>query len=123
MMKAKDSYNTDAISVLAATAAIEDQAYARWTWENIRNERKKLAAELTQIGWTVQPSQANFLWVTPPHGRGLDAYNGLKHQGILVRHWDKPGLSDKIRITVGQSHENNALIAGVRALAMSEKAA
>ncbi len=114
MNKVKDSYNCDAISVLAATAAIEDQAYARWTWENVRNERKKLAAELTGLGWVVLPSQANFLLATAPDGRGREAYLGLKHQGILVRYFDQPGLSDKIRITVGQSHENNALLAGIR---------
>jgi histidinol-phosphate aminotransferase len=123
MMKVKDSYNCDAISVLAATAAIEDQAYAHWTWENIRNERKKLTAELTDLGWIVQPSQANFLWASAPDGRGREAYLGLKHQGILVRHFDKPGLSDHIRITVGQSHENNALLAGIRALPVLEPAA
>jgi histidinol-phosphate aminotransferase len=123
LMKVKDSYNTDAISVVAATAAIEDQAYARWTWENIRSERKKLAAELTQMGWSVLPSHANFLLATAPDGRGREAYLGLKHQGILVRFFDKPGLTDKIRITVGQSHENNALLAGIRALPTIEKAA
>ncbi len=121
MMKVKDSYNCDAISVAAATAAIEDQAYARWTWENIRNERKKLVAELIALGWTVQPSHANFLWVAPPDRKGREAYLGLKHQGILVRFFDKPGLSDHIRITVGQSHENNALLAGIRALTAVEK--
>jgi histidinol-phosphate aminotransferase len=121
LMKAKDSYNTDAISVLAATAAIEDQAYARQTWENIRAERKKLTAELAHLGWTVEPSQANFLWAAPPDGRGREAYLGLKHQGILVRFFEK--LPDHIRITVGQSHENNALIAGIRALPITEKAA
>jgi histidinol-phosphate aminotransferase len=123
LMKVKDSYNTDAISVMAATAAIEDQAYAKWTWDNVRSERKKLVAELTQMGWTVLPSQANFLLATAPDGRGREAYLGLKHQGILVRYFDKPGLSDKIRITVGQSHENNALLAGIRALPIAEKAA
>ncbi len=35
MMKVKDSYNCDALSIIAATAAIEDQAYAKSTWENI----------------------------------------------------------------------------------------
>jgi histidinol-phosphate aminotransferase len=123
MMKVKDSYNCDAISVVAATAAISDQSYARWTWENIRNERRKLTAELTALGWSVQPSQANFLWAAPPDRRGREAYLGLKHQGILVRHFDKPGLSDHIRITVGQSHENNALLAGIRALTTAEKPA
>jgi histidinol-phosphate/aromatic aminotransferase/cobyric acid decarboxylase-like protein len=40
-----------------------------------------------------------------------------------VRHFNKPGLADKIRITVGQSHENNALLGGIRALTAAEKAA
>ena len=50
-------------------------------------------------------------------------YLGLKQQGILVRHFDKPGLSDKIRITIGTSQENNALLGGIKALSASEKAA
>lgn len=114
MTKVKDSYNTDAISVAAATAAIEDQEYARFTWNYIRDERKKLTDELNQMGWSVLPSQANFILVTAPGGRGRDAYHGLKHQGILVRFFE--ALPDKIRITIGQSHENNALLAGVKAL-------
>jgi hypothetical protein len=32
-------------------------------------------------------------------------------------------LTDKIRITVGQSHENNALLAGIKRLTAGEKAA
>src|SRR5207245_4729257 len=43
MMKVKDSYNTDAISIVAATAAIEDQEYARDKWEYIRSERQRMS--------------------------------------------------------------------------------
>jgi histidinol-phosphate aminotransferase len=123
MMKVKDSYNTDAISILAATAAIEDQEYAKKNWDYIRSERQHLSSELTQLGWTVLPSQANFILVSVPDGRGRDAYLGLKAQGILVRYFDKPGLKDKLRITIGQRHENNALLAGIKALSTAEKAA
>ena len=44
------------------------------------------------------------------------AYQGLKDQGILVRYFDRPGLTDKIRITVGTADENNALLAGIKSL-------
>lgn len=122
MMKVKDSYNTDAISILAATAAIEDQEYARGMWEKVRTERNRLSAELTHMGWPVLPSQANFILVTCPNGKGREAYLGLKQQGILVRYFDKPGLNDKIRVTVGTMQENNALLTGVKALtAAAEK--
>jgi histidinol-phosphate aminotransferase len=116
MMKVKDSYNCDAISILAATAAIGDQDYARRGWENIREERQRVSSELTQLGWTVLPSQANFILASVPNGKGREAYLGLKEQGILVRYFNLPGLTDKIRISIGTSQENNALIGGIMAL-------
>jgi len=123
MMKVKDSYNCDAISVAAATAAIEDQEHAKKSWDHVRSERQRISSELTQMGWTVLPSQANFILAACPNGRGREMYLGLKEQGILVRFFDKPGLNDKIRITVGTSQENNALLGGIKALTASEKAA
>ncbi len=123
MMKVKDSYNCDAISIIAATAAIEDQAYARRNWEYVKGERARVSSELSQLGWTVLPSQANFILAQVPTGRGKETYLGLKHQGILVRYFDLPGLQDKIRITIGQSHENNALLAGIKMLTAAGKAA
>jgi histidinol-phosphate aminotransferase len=123
MMKVKDSYNVDAISICAATAAIQDQDYAREKWEQIKSERERVSSELTQLGWTVLPSRANFVLARSPDGRGRDAYLGLKAQGILVRYFDRPGLQDKIRITIGQSQENNALLGGIRRLSATEKAA
>jgi histidinol-phosphate aminotransferase len=116
MVKVKDSYNCDAISVVAATAAVLDQEYARKSWEHVRSERQRVSVELTQLGWAVLPSQANFILATCPNGRGKEAYLGLKQQGILVRYFDKPGLTDKVRITIGTSQENNALLGGIKAL-------
>jgi histidinol-phosphate aminotransferase len=125
MMKVKDSYNCDAISIAMATAAVQDQDYARNTWENVRAERERLTDELERMHWQVLPSRANFILATAPDGNGRAAYLGLKQQGILVRYFDKPGLSDKIRITVGTSQENNALLGGIKALklAATDKAA
>jgi histidinol-phosphate aminotransferase len=123
MMKVKDSYNVDAISACAAAAAIADQDYARERWEQIKSERDRVTRELTHLGWRVLPSQANFILAQTPDGRGREAYLGLKAQGILVRFFDRPGLQDKIRITIGQSQENNALLGGIRSLAATEKAA
>ena len=123
MNKARDSYPCDAISLAAATAAILDQEYARDKWERVKSERQRLSSELTQMGWKVLPSHANFILAITPDGNGKDVYLGLKRQGILVRYFDKPGLDDKIRITIGTSQENNALIGGIKALTTAEKAA
>jgi histidinol-phosphate aminotransferase len=113
MMKVKDSYNCDGIAILAATAALEDQAYARSTWQKVCSERTRLAAELTRRGFSVIPSHANFLFATCPTGDAAGLYRSLKSQGILVRFFDKPGLQDKLRITIGTPDENTALLAAL----------
>ncbi len=123
MMKVKDSYNVDAISMLAATAAIEDQEYAVMTWQNIREERTRMTNELELLGWNVLPSQTNFVLAAVPDGRGREMYLGLREQGIIVRHFNLPGLSDKLRITIGTGAENNALLGGIKTLMTTEKAA
>src|SRR5437762_1817777 len=80
MHKARDSYPCDAISVVAATAAILDQEYARKTWEHVKSERQRVSSELTQMGWKVLPSHANFILTAAPDGRGERAYLALKRQ-------------------------------------------
>jgi histidinol-phosphate aminotransferase len=124
MMKVKDSYNCDALSIVAATAAIADQEYARGNWEKIKSERARVTGELSRVGWSVLPSQANFVFASM---KGLalakGIYEGLKDQGILVRYWDQPGIRDKIRVTIGRVEENDAFLAGIKKLGAAGKAA
>jgi histidinol-phosphate aminotransferase len=110
MTKVKDSYNCDAISILAATAALEDQDYARGTWQAVRSERARLAGELARRGWDVIPSQTNFLLARCPGGKAAEIYRALKDRKILVRYFDKPGIADKLRITIGTAEQNDALL-------------
>jgi histidinol-phosphate aminotransferase len=110
MLKVKDSYNCDAVAILAATAALDDQAYARKTWEAVRSERARLSGELARRGFEVIPSQANFVFARCPQGNAGEIYAALKRQGILVRFFDKPGLTDKLRITVGTAEQNDAVL-------------
>jgi histidinol-phosphate aminotransferase len=114
--KVKDSYNCDAIAISAAAAALDDQDYARHTWEQVRAERARLSQVLSQRGWQVIPSQANFILATCPGGNAGAIYRALKGQGILVRFFDKPGLQDKLRITIGTARENDQLLAALSAL-------
>jgi histidinol-phosphate aminotransferase len=116
MAKVKDSYNCDAVATAAAAAAIADQEYARGTWAKIRAERTRMTRALEIRGWSVLPSQANFVLATVPGGRAAQVLAGLKERGVLVRFFDLPGLRDKLRITVGTSDDTDALIAALSAL-------
>ena len=116
MNKVKDSYNCDAVAVSAAAAALEDQDYARATWKHVRAERARLSEALQRRGWQVIPSQANFVLATCPDGNAGAIYRALKAKGILVRFFDKPGLQDKLRITIGTADENDQVLAALSAL-------
>jgi histidinol-phosphate aminotransferase len=116
MAKVKDSYNCDAVATAAAAAAIADQEYAKGTWAKIRAERARMTRALETCGWSVLPSQANFVLATVPGGGAAQVLGELKKRGVLVRFFDLPGLRDKLRITVGAPEDTDALAAALSAL-------
>lgn len=117
LYKTRDSYNTDYIAQQLATAAVESVAYARGTWQQVRLDRHKLASELTELGFDVFPSQTNFvLCQVPAIIEAKALYESLRERNILVRYFDQHRLRNKLRITVGTSAENEALLTALRQL-------
>ncbi|MGB8226828.1 MAG: histidinol-phosphate transaminase [Sedimentisphaerales bacterium] len=112
--KVKDSYNADAISIAAATAAIKDQQYFRNNVQKIKIERKFLTEKLTGLGFKVLASQANFVFAKPAKIRAIDIYEKLKDRNIFVRYWAYPDIKDKLRITVGTGEQNEKLIRALK---------
>ncbi len=116
LMKVKDSYNVDAVAISAASAALQDQEYFRQTRDRVVRERRRLSQALADLRLDTLPSESNFLFtrfVQPPAGQ---VYESLKARGILVRYFNSPGISDRIRITVGTPDQNDALIAALKDL-------
>jgi len=111
LIKTKDSYNIDALSIAAAAAAIGDQKHFRNNVERIRRQRARLTAALKQLSLEPLDSQANFVFARCQSPPARDVYQALKARNILVRHFDQPGLDDWLRITVGTSRQNDALLA------------
>lgn len=114
--KVKDSYNLDAVAIAAATAAITDHAYAQGTWQKVVEQRDRLVPQLRKMGFAVMPSESNFLLATAPKPGAEAIYQGLKARNILIRWWSKPGLNDKLRITVGTAEQNAKLIEAIAAI-------
>ncbi|WP_085442629.1 histidinol-phosphate transaminase [Magnetofaba australis] len=116
MHKVRDSYNLDRVAQVAATAALDNlDAYAPLI-AKIKSERARLTAALRQRGFDAPESQANFVLAKIPAGAldGRGWLAALRQKGILVRYFGHdPRLSDKLRITVGAPHENDALLAAV----------
>ena len=110
MMKVKDSYNVNALSQNIAIAAMRDRVYFENNVKKIRESRTKLTKYLEKNGFKVIPSQANFIFASPPDGNGKKLYESLKKKGILVRWFDGEITGRYIRITVGNNADINQLI-------------
>ncbi|HTV47622.1 MAG TPA: histidinol-phosphate transaminase [Phycisphaerae bacterium] len=115
--KVRDSYPCDVVAIAAATAAIKDQDWARKSWEAVRSEREMVCAQLGEWGFVIPPSSANFILAQTPEGLSAGKlYEQLKARNILVRWFNLPRLTDKLRITIGTPEQNRALLTAIREL-------
>jgi len=108
--KVKDTYNCDVLSLVAAQAALEDQAYMQQTRALIVQTRQRLEAGLSKLGFEVTPSQANFVWCRRADRPLRPILEELKQRRILVRYFDYAGYGDGLRITVGTEQEIGRLL-------------
>jgi len=114
MIKVKDSYNVNIATQIAATTALQDQDYFRQTTAKIIAERERLIVELDKIGFEVSPSQSNFVLAGITNTSAREIYKKLAQQQIYVRYFEKEGLNNNLRITVGTPDQMNALLNALR---------
>jgi len=82
--------------------------------KKIREQRAWLTGQLRTLGFDVPDSQSNFIWATMGRSSAGRLYLQLKQSGILVRYFDKPGLKNGLRITIGRPEENRTLVAAIK---------
>ncbi len=111
LAKIKDSYNCDALAIAGATAAIDDQPWLRENVARINATRARLSSGLEQLGFSVVPSQANFVWCRHAGRTSRELYEQLKRNRVLVRYMDYPGWGDGLRISVGTDEQIDACLA------------
>jgi histidinol-phosphate aminotransferase len=117
--RVKDSFNSYPLGCLAvagAVAAIEDEAWFRETRERIIANRVSLVRDLTELGFDVLPSLANFVFARHRGIGGAQFAAQLRECGVLVRHFQKRRIADFLRITVGTEDQCGRLIAVARSL-------
>lgn len=110
LVKVKDSYNCDVLSLAAATAAVTDQAYLDESRTKVLKTRNRLTTELRRLGFEVTPSQANFVWCRRADRPVRPIYETLKERRVLVRYMAYDGYGDGLRISVGSDAEIDRLL-------------
>ena len=106
-------YNINRLTLKAGQAALEDTAYFEKTRAAIMDTRAWTVQQLTDRGFTVLDSRANFVFASTDRINGGVLYKKLKENGILVRHFDAPRIENWLRITIGTPEQMQALMDAV----------
>ncbi len=112
LWKIKQPYNVNVAADAAARASLADLDPLLANVRRLVEERARLAAALAAVPYLEPyPSRANFILCRVS---GLDAAALKRHlaekAGILIRYFDKPGLRDHVRISVGRPEHTDRLI-------------
>ena len=106
-------YNINRLTLKAGQAALEDTAYFEKTRAAIMDTRAWTMQQLTDRGFTVLDSRANFVFASTERINGGELYKELKKSSILVRHFDAPRIENWLRITIGTPEQMQALMDAV----------
>ena len=108
LCRVRDSFNSyplDRLAQAGAIAALTDAAYYAGLTRRIILTRERTIASLAVLGFETLPSQTNFIFTRHPGKSGAELFAGLRERGILVRRFDKPGIADFLRVTIGTDDE------------------
>ena len=89
---------------------LADEAYTQKNLQTVIKNREDTAQKLQEMGFVLTTSKSNFLFAKHPKAKGETLYRSLKERGVLVRHFNKPRISDYIRITVGSAEQMQVLL-------------
>jgi histidinol-phosphate aminotransferase len=117
MQRVRQPFNVNAPAQWAALAALEDTEHVQRSLETNQHGMQYLQAEFARLGLSYVPSQANFILVRV--GNGLEVFQSLLQQGVIVRPMVGYKFPDHVRVTVGTMAENQNLIGALERLIKS----
>ena len=103
-------YNINRLTMLLGEATVDADRYYQEKCAQIILTRVWTADRLREMGFTVLPSNTNFLFARTDKMDGGKLYEALKSRGILVRHFTNPKISQFNRITIGTPEQMEVLI-------------
>jgi histidinol-phosphate aminotransferase len=111
LWKIKQPYNVSVTAGEAALVSLRHVELLRQRCGWIRSERVRLYHALQDIEWLEPyPSESNFILVRVLRKNAREVKQQLAEKGMLVRYFNKPGLEDHIRISVGKPEHTDRLL-------------
>jgi histidinol-phosphate aminotransferase len=109
MNRVREPFNVNTLAQFAALGAVDDDEHVKKTKEITKEGFSYLYAELDKLGIEYVKSFGNFILIKTPI-KGVEFYNLLLKEGVIVRPVSGYGLPDYVRVTVGTEKENKKFI-------------
>ena len=111
LWKAKQPYNVNVAATVAGLVSLARRVEIQRTVDALIVERERLYRELAKLPYLQPyPSQANFVLCRVIEQDAQKLKAALAAQGILVRHYAKPGLENCLRVSAGRPEDTDALL-------------
>ena len=117
-----NSYTMNHLTIQCGAQAIRDDAYFREMTGRIIATRENAKKRLTALGFTFPDSMSNFIFASHRSADAGKIFEALKSRGIFVRYWNKPRISNSLRITIGTDAEMEQLYAALTEILAKEGA-
>lgn len=105
-----NSYTMNLPAQLLGVEAVRDEAYFKETTERIISTRERVKKELKQLGFSFPDSMGNFIFASHGDISAGQLFEALRRANIYVRYWNKPRISEYLRITVGTDEQMDKLL-------------
>jgi histidinol-phosphate aminotransferase len=112
LWKAKQPYNVNVAASVAAQVSLAHVSELIPVVQQLKRERARLSSGLQKLAYLrPYPTQSNFVLcqVKERDASELKAELAQEH-GIFIRYFNKPGLHDHIRISVGRPGDTDTLL-------------
>ena len=96
-----NSYTMNQATIETGVAAIKDDTYFKNIVSKIIETRENAKKELKKLGFSFTDSKTNFIFATHERMPAKEIFEKLKKKNIFVRYFNKPGIDNYLRITVG----------------------
>lgn len=103
-------FTATTVSQAAAIASVHAAEELLARTDVVVEERRRVCAELTNLGYAFPPSQANFVWLPLSPAETPDFVEQAADARVLVR----PYGTDGVRVTIGAPEENDTFLAFAR---------
>ena len=105
-----NSYTMNQPSILWGCASIKDDAYFRATVGKIVDTRERFTKKLKELGFTVLPSSANFVFAGHPEVPASEIFAAARAKGIFFRYFAQPRIDNFLRITIGTDEDMDTVV-------------